>query len=206
MSDLDAMDGLTFETDRTGTIKNIGANNWNAFAIQNGAPEIEAEAVLDRNLFDFIEGTQIQDQFKQVMDRIALDPNWVWVLPFRCDSPDRTRNICQTLRPVFSGNVCTGFIFQSIEQYSQKRPPWPFMTLKGIGNWPKATPIYQPSQCAAGAKGFSSLKVAVMNGCRLTTTTQRAGAVTCASAMPFAKIASKPRDGFSDASRQTAPP
>ncbi len=123
MSHLDTMDGLTFETDRVGIIRDIGATNWNAFAIENGAPEIAAEAVLDRNLFDFIAGTQVQDQLRHVMDRIALDPNWSWVLPFRCDSPDRKRNICQSLRPIFSENVCKGFIFQSVEQHSQQRPP-----------------------------------------------------------------------------------
>ena len=132
MSDLDAMDGLTFETDRDGIIRDIGTNNWNAFAIQNGAPEIEAEAVLNRNLFDFIEGTQVQGQFRQVMERIALDPNWAWVLPFRCDRPDRKRNICQSLKPIFSGNMCTGFIFQSVETHSQQRPPIGLYDLKRL--------------------------------------------------------------------------
>jgi hypothetical protein len=123
MLDLDVMDGLTFETDRNGIIRGIGATNWNAFAFQNGAPEITAEAVLNCCLFDFIAGTQVQDQLRHVMDRIALDPNWSLVLPFRCDSPDRKRNICQYLRPIFSDHVCTGYIFQSIEQHSQQRPP-----------------------------------------------------------------------------------
>ncbi|MFT5064960.1 MAG: hypothetical protein ACJAXK_002032 [Yoonia sp.] len=123
MSDLDVMDGLTFETDRQGIIRDVGANNWNAFAIQNGAPELNAKAVLNCSLFDFIEGTQVQNQFRQIMERIALDPNWSWVLPFRCDCPDTKRNICQSLRPIFSGHECTGFIFQSIEQHSQQRPP-----------------------------------------------------------------------------------
>ena len=123
MSDLDAMDGLTFATDRNGIIRDIGATNWNAFAVQNGAPEIAAEAILGSSLFDFIGGTQVQDQLRRVMERIALDPNWSWVLPIRCDSPDRKRKIRQDLRPIFSDDVCTGFIFQSVEQYSQQRPP-----------------------------------------------------------------------------------
>ncbi len=37
--------------------------------------------------------------------------------------PDRHRNICQSLRPVFEGHICTGFIFCSFYQNSWQRPP-----------------------------------------------------------------------------------
>lgn len=117
------MDGLVFETDRTGIIRAIGENSWNSFASENGAPELSANAVIDRNLFDFIEGDQVRDQIRQILERISHDPNWAWVLPFRCDAPDRRRNICQSLRPVFKGNVCTGFLFHSFYQFSWQRPP-----------------------------------------------------------------------------------
>jgi hypothetical protein len=123
MSHLDAMDGLVFETDRNGIIRAIGENSWNSFAAQNGAPELSAEAVIGRNLFAFIQGEQVQDQIRRILERISHDPNWSWVLPFRCDAPDRRRNICQSLRPVFKGNDCTGFLFHSFYQYSWQRPP-----------------------------------------------------------------------------------
>lgn len=48
---LTQLDGLAFETDRGGKICAIGVANWNFFASENGAPELEAEAVLGRNLF-----------------------------------------------------------------------------------------------------------------------------------------------------------
>lgn len=123
MRDLDLEDGLVFVTERDGTISDIGAMNWNAFANENGAPELKAETVIGRNLFDFIQGEQVRDQFQKVLDRISDNPNWSWVLPYRCDSPERERTMCQSLRPLFSGDVCTGFIFQSIEQSTRLRPP-----------------------------------------------------------------------------------
>jgi len=123
MSHLDTLDGLAFETDRNGTILAIGETGWNSFAAENGAPELTADAVIGRNLFSFIEGEQVQDQTRQILERISQDPNWAWVLPFRCDSPQRQRNVLQSLRPVFSDHLCTGFIFHSFYQFSWQRPP-----------------------------------------------------------------------------------
>ncbi len=146
MSHLDAMDGLTFETDRNGIIQSIGTNNWNAFAMQNGAPELNADAVIGRNLFDFIEGVEVQNELRRIMERIAQDPNWAWVLPFRCDAPDRERNICQSLKPIFSGHVCTGFFFQSVEQHSQLRPPinlYDFKRLRKLAKEDSHLPVVQ---------------------------------------------------------------
>lgn len=133
MSHLETMEGVTFQTDRSGVIQAIGANNWNAFAVQNGAPELDADAVVGRSLFDFIEGAQVRSQFRQIMERIAQDPNWAWVLPFRCDAPDRERHIRQYLKPVFPNNVCEGFVFQSIEESTQQRPPIALYDFKRLG-------------------------------------------------------------------------
>ena len=127
---IETMDGLAFTTTRDGVIQDIGATNWNAFANANGAPELEASNVIGQSLFDFIKGGQVRDQFRQILDKISQDPNWSWVLPYRCDSPERMRIMCQSLRPTFSGNVCTGFVFQSVEQYSQQRPPIPLFNFK----------------------------------------------------------------------------
>ncbi len=121
--DLENEHGLVFVTERDGTISDIGARNWDAFAKENGAPELQAERVLGRNLFDFIQGAQVRNQFRKVLKMISEDPNWSWVLPYRCDSPERERAMCQSLRPIFTDDRCTGFIFHSVEQYSRRRPP-----------------------------------------------------------------------------------
>ncbi len=123
MSGLDALDGLAFETDRNGIIKAIGANNWDAFAMDNGAPELTSDAVIGRDLFGFIEGKQVRDQIGQILDWVSRYPNWAWVLPFRCDSPKCLRNILQSLRPIHSDGVCIGFVFHSFHQSSWPRPP-----------------------------------------------------------------------------------
>lgn len=123
MSHLDALDGLVFETDRNGTIQAIGTNSWDSFAAENGAPELTSDAVIGRNLFDFVEGKQVRDQIRKILERISQDPNWAWMLPFRCDAPQRQRNVIQSLRPIFADHVCTGFVFHSFYQFSWQRPP-----------------------------------------------------------------------------------
>ena len=123
MLHLDSLDGLVFETDRNGTILATGGQNWNAFAAENGAPELLSDAVIGQNLFNFIEGKAVRDQIRKILDRISQDPNWAWVLPFRCDAPQCHRNILQSLRPVFSEEGCTGFVFHSFHQSSRQRAP-----------------------------------------------------------------------------------
>ena len=132
MTRVDQTDGLVFVTERDGTICDIGTTNWDAFAKENGAPELQAKNVVGRNLFEFIQGEQVQDQFRKVLDTISTDPNWCWVLPYRCDSPGRERTMCQSLRPIFTDNVCTGFIFHSVEQASRQRPPIELFNFKAI--------------------------------------------------------------------------
>ena len=158
MTGLEHEQGLIFVTERDGTISDIGAMNWDAFAQENDAPELQAVRVLGRNLFDFIEGEQVRNQYRKVLARISEDPNWSWVLPYRCDSPERERAMCQSIRPIFSGDRCTGFIFHSFEQYSRPRPPIDLYNFKAIAKSVRDDPTLpvismcswcQRVQCAA---------------------------------------------------------
>lgn len=144
MQNLDTIEGLTFTTNRSGIIQDVGATNWNAFANDNGAPELQAEAVINRDLFDFISGKQVREQLGQILEQISQDPNWCWVLPYRCDSPEHERAMCQSIRPFFDDVACTGFIFQSIEQHSRQRPPvhlFSFKTLRQLADEDPALPV-----------------------------------------------------------------
>ena len=193
MTGLEQEHGLVFVTERDGTISDIGATNWNAFAKENGAPDLQAERVLGRNLFDFIQGEQVRNQFRKVLDRISENPNWSWVLPYRCDSPERERVMCQSLRPIFSGDRCTGFIFHSDQQYSRRRPRidlYDFKALKKLAEDDTNLPVVtmcswcQRVQCeaisgddwlkaedyyAAGGRTNVRLKHGICEQCRETT-------------------------------------
>ena len=117
------MDGLAFITDRQGVITCIGTRKWDAFANENGAPELRAVGVIGRSLFEFIEGTDVQNQLKRAMQRASQDPDWSWILLYRCDAPELKRKMRQAMNPIFSKGACAGFIFQSVELHVQPRPP-----------------------------------------------------------------------------------
>lgn len=74
----------------------------------------------------------MRDEYRRIMDRISQDPNWVWVVPFRCDAPARARHITQSVKPIFSDSTCTGFLFHAVEQTSQQRPPMDIYDFKKL--------------------------------------------------------------------------
>jgi hypothetical protein len=129
---LEAMDGIAYLADCSGIVAAVGTRNWNAFAFENGAPELDAASVIGRNILDFISGEEVQQTLKQSMHRASSDRNYRWIAPFRCDSPTCLRNMRQTLSPIFTDESCTGFIFQSIELDSYKRPPIDIYDFKEI--------------------------------------------------------------------------
>ena len=65
---------------------------WIAFARENGAAELTEHAVLNRSLWEFIEGKQVRCLFQQIHDRVRSTVGSV-ILPFRCDSPSLQRHM-----------------------------------------------------------------------------------------------------------------
>ncbi|MFY0690432.1 MAG: PAS domain-containing protein [Paracoccaceae bacterium] len=122
-SHLEALEGITFLTDRDGVITAIGARNWDAFCNTNGAPDLTANTVIGRSLFDYISGKPVRALFRQALDKLAKAPDASWIMPFRCDAPGRQRNMRQSVTPIFRDGRCTGFFFQSIELTARERPP-----------------------------------------------------------------------------------
>ena len=132
---LQSMDGIVFLTDQNGRITGVGIENWNAFSRANGAPELDANSVIGHSIFKFIAGEDVRQHLSKTMRRISTIPNYCWVAPFRCDSPDCYRNMQQSVGPLFSAESCTGFIFQSIELHSYKRPPIDLFDFKAIAQY-----------------------------------------------------------------------
>lgn len=129
---LQSMDGIAFLTDQKCKITGVGIENWNAFCRANGAPELDADSVIGHSIFKFIAGDDVRQQLRKTMRRISTVRNYRWVAPFRCDSPDCYRSMQQTIRPIFSAESCKGFIFQTIELQSYKRPPIDLFDFKAI--------------------------------------------------------------------------
>ena len=90
---LEAVDGITYLTDLEGTISAVGTRNWNAFAAANDALELNDQSVVGHNLFEFVVGEDLQTQLRTLLQKIAAGIRNRWIMPFRCDAPDRIRNM-----------------------------------------------------------------------------------------------------------------
>lgn len=121
-SNLEALNGVAFVTDLTGEILAVGPTRWNAFALQNNAPELTGRWVINKNLFDFISGPNVRLQLKRSMQDIASGIDLRLDMQFRCDSPRHRRIMRQAILPIRSAGQCEGFLFQSVELRSEERP------------------------------------------------------------------------------------
>jgi len=122
-SDLEALEGVTFITDLIGEILAVGPTQWNAFALENNAPELTGQWVVGQNLFNFISGPNVRLQLKRSMQEISSGSDLRLVMQFRCDSPRHRRLMRQAISPIRSSGQCEGFLFQSVELRSEERPP-----------------------------------------------------------------------------------
>lgn len=129
---LDEMEGLAFTTDGTGTITAVSETSWNKFASENGAVGLDAASLINCSVFDFISGVDVQREFRDVLQRVSKSPNCRCIIPFRCDSPECCREMKLSIIPMFSDDICTGFIFHSVELRSEQRDPIELFNFKAL--------------------------------------------------------------------------
>lgn len=122
-TDLDALDGTCFLTNVDGVIEAVGATQWNNFANSNGAPDLTNRSVINRSIFEYMTGTDVKAQISQVMNKVANGTCRAWVMPVQCDSPNRVRNLRQSITRVVSRGRCSALLFQTIELETSQRPP-----------------------------------------------------------------------------------
>jgi hypothetical protein len=73
-------------------------NNWQAFAEANGAPELAAEFVVGRPLWDFFRGKETIALSQMIFGKLRVT-GASFVIPFRCDSPDFCRPMVMLVQP-----------------------------------------------------------------------------------------------------------
>lgn len=78
---------------------------WLAFARENGAPELSAENVVGRCLWDFVDDDATRGIYQQLHRRVRESGQSV-VVPFRCDSPNLRRHMRLTILPGADGDLC----------------------------------------------------------------------------------------------------
>jgi hypothetical protein len=77
---------------------------WLAFARENGAPELSAQNVMGRQLWDFLDDEATRGIYQQLHHRVRASGQSV-VVPFRCDSPNLRRHMRLTICPGEEGDL-----------------------------------------------------------------------------------------------------
>ncbi len=80
---------FVYEVDSADRIRSVSPD-WEAFARENGAPELHSAAVVGRPLLDFLVGDEVQQLYLMLMARVRETGEPV-DLPFRCDGPTMRR-------------------------------------------------------------------------------------------------------------------
>lgn len=89
---LEAMDGVALLLDARLRIVDMGRANWSAFWRANGGAE-EAPDVLGRDVTDYFSAGPVRTAFRVALSRILTGERDGLRLPFRCDAPDRRRDM-----------------------------------------------------------------------------------------------------------------
>jgi len=66
------------------------SGHWNQFAVENRAPELAQERILNKPLWDFIAGDETIDAYKRLLNHCRAGGN-LRSFQFRCDAPDLRR-------------------------------------------------------------------------------------------------------------------
>ena len=115
---LDAMDGIACAVDAENRLIAVGHRRWDRFAIENSAPELRADSIVGRNLFEFVSGPGMRQAYRDLADRIvsAGEPA---LIAARCDRPGVARELRLSVAPLRlekMGRVCCFRLRSSAER------------------------------------------------------------------------------------------
>lgn len=114
---------VSYLVDRDGIIRGVGRTAWVREAQDGGVPMLaDPRAVLDRPLFDFIQGEDVRESYRQLMG-VAAQGRRAVAIPMRCDSPDRERFMRLTITALRDGALLVGYLFQSAILHELRRLP-----------------------------------------------------------------------------------
>ena len=105
-----------YRIDRDHTIVSV-TDDWDEFAIENGAPELAGGKILGRSLWDFITDPTTRLIYRQLIYQ-AFDGHST-KFDIRCDGPDTRRCAQMSIFPPDDGNV----EFEMLTIKLQKRSP-----------------------------------------------------------------------------------
>ena len=133
MTLLEAMDGIAYVVRPDGRILAYGRYRWDDFAAANGGEGLlDPEAVLGRNLFDFIAGDPVKHAYRQWIDAVLrAEGNHPATFAYRCDAPTVKRTLRMAISRIERGSE-PAVLFQSVLLEATARPPLNIYDLEAL--------------------------------------------------------------------------
>jgi hypothetical protein len=125
---LDAMEGVAYLTDRDAMILAVGQRGWLAFATENAAPWLTAEAMVGTSLFDAIDGQASRDAWRRLHVAVASGQRTATVFEYRCDAPGAERHMRMSITAVTADGGVAAILYQSQMLAEVRRLPLPLLS------------------------------------------------------------------------------
>jgi hypothetical protein len=109
---LDAVNGIHYTVDAEHRIIAVGRRRWDRFAVENGTPELRADSVIGRNLFEFVRGPELRQAYQDLTKRI-FETGEPAVIAVRCDGPGIARELRLSITPLCLEGQGQGLLFQA---------------------------------------------------------------------------------------------
>ena len=116
------MDGIACAVDAENRVIAVGRRRWDRFAIENGAPELCADSIIGRNLFEFVSAPDMRQAYRDLADRIISSGEPVSIAA-RCDRPGVARELRLSIAPLGLADNGPGLLFQAQIVGRTVRPP-----------------------------------------------------------------------------------
>jgi hypothetical protein len=109
---LDALDGIACAVDAEHRIIAVGRRRWDRFAVENGAPELRADGIIGRSLFEFVTEADVQKAYRSRAEQVIAngEPAVIFV---RYDSPGTAKELRLSIGPLRLGDEPPGLLFQA---------------------------------------------------------------------------------------------
>lgn len=110
---LNALSGLAYVTSRSGKLIAFGCRNWDAFACENSGQDMVSDNLLGRNLFDFIQGSDIRAVYQASHATLIEDDRAKISFEYRCDAPSLERRMLMSISALACDDGETAILYQS---------------------------------------------------------------------------------------------
>jgi len=138
---LDALNGVAYLVDRSGSILAVGQPGWSSFAAENGAEHLAAESVIGQSLFSHVAGDAVRQSYRDMHAAVCSGRRPRIVFRYRCDAPDFRREMQMSISAVFGHDGQAAALYHSQMVAGQHRPSMDLLSYSLAGNSPDSMAV-----------------------------------------------------------------